>query len=339
MHVDRGSGSPRSSFLTVLLILAMLVGPAALTLHRVRVPAVVDVAYPNPSPYGYSVSLLLFIVPIVVIAGWLVPQDDVRISKKSFLITMALLIPVGVILDFFFAHLFLTFPNPSATLGIPAPALGACTKCHIFVGSPTHIVIGSVPIEEYVFYFTGFITVLLLYMWLDESWLSAYSVPSTDPMRTSFDRLLRFHPRSLILAAILIAGALICRTIYNHHHGVTGFPGYFVFLALAALIPSTALFPSAMQVVNWRAASLVLFVILLTSLLWEATLGVPYGWWGYQRGQMMGIFVTAWNYLPIEAICVWIAVTFQTVMVYEVVKRWKASGRKARHAFLGIGSN
>src|SRR6185437_10978401 len=158
MRGSRGDGSPRSSFLTVLLILAMLAGPAALTLHRVRVPAVVDVAFQNPSPYGYTVSLLLFIVPI------------------------------GVILDFFFAHLFLTFPNPAATLGIPAPALGACTKCHIFVGSATHIVVGSVPIEEYIFYFTGFITVLLLYIWLDEYWLSAYSVPGTDPMRSAFRR-------------------------------------------------------------------------------------------------------------------------------------------------------
>src|ERR1700760_1381108 len=113
MHVSRGPGSPRSSFLTVLLVLAMLAGPAALTLHRVRVPAVVDVTYPNPSPYGYTVSLLLFIVPILVIGGWLVPQNDVRISKRSFLLTMSLLIPVGVALDFFFAHLFLRFPNPA----------------------------------------------------------------------------------------------------------------------------------------------------------------------------------------------------------------------------------
>src|SRR5579864_751118 len=299
MDVGRGAGSPRSSFLTVLLVLAMLVGPAALTLHRVRVPAVVDVAYPSPSPYGYSVSLLLFIVPIVVIGWWLVPRDDVKISKKSFVLTMAALIPVGVALDFFFAHRFLTFPNPAATLGIPAPALGACTKCHIFVGSPTHILIGSVPIEEYVFYFTGFITVLLLYIWLDESWLSAYSVESTDPVRINFQRLLRFHPKSAVLGVVLIAGGLICRSLYNHHNGVSGFPGYFVFLVAAALVPSSVLFPSAVPVVNWRAFSLVLFVILLTSLLWEATLGVPYGWWGYQPGQMMGIFVTAWNFLPI----------------------------------------
>lgn len=335
MHVRRSTGSPRSSFLTVLLVLTMVAGPAALTLHRVRVPAVVDVAYPDPSPYGYTVSLLLFIVPIVVIAGWLVPQDEVRISKRSFLITMALTIPLGVVLDFFFAHRFLMFPNPAATLGIPAPALGPCTKCHIFVGSPAHIIVGSVPIEEYVFYFAGFTTVLLLYIWLDEYWLSAYSVPSTDPLRTSFERLLRFHPQSVVLAVVLIGGAMLCRMIYDHHHGSSGFPGYFVFLVVAALGPSSALFPAAMPVVNWRSFALVLFVILLTSLLWEATLGVPYGWWAYQPGQMMGIFITAWNYLPIEAVCVWIAVSFQTVMVYEVVKRWKASGRKARHAFLG----
>ncbi len=296
----------------------MLAGPAALTLHRVRVPAVVDVSYPNPSPYGYTVSLLLFIVPIVVIGWWLVPQDGIRISKRSVLLTLALTIPLGVVLDFFFAHRFLTFPNPAATLGIRAPALG-----------------GSVPIEEYAFYFTGFATVLLLYIWLDEYWLSAYSVPSTDPLRTNFERLLRFHPQSVVLAATLIGGAVLCRSVYDHHHGVSGFPGYFVFLVVAALGPSSALFPSALPVVNWRALSLVLFVMLLTSLLWEATLAVPYGWWGYQPGQMMGIFITAWNFLPIEAVCVWIAVSFQTVMVYEVVKRWKASGRKARHAFLG----
>lgn len=319
MHDRRDGGSPLSSFLTVLLVLAMLAGPAALTLHRVRVSAIVDFAKnPNPSPYGYTVSLLFFIVPIVVIGWWLVPQERIRISKRSFLITLALTIPLGVVLDFFFAHVFLTFPNPAATLGIRAPALG-----------------GGVPIEEYVFYFTGFTTVLLLYIWLDEYWLSAYSVPSTDPSRANFGRLLKFHWQSAVLGAVMIGGALLCRAVYDHRHGTAGFPGYFVFLVVAGLGPSTALFAAAKKVVNWRAFSLVLYVILLTSLLWEATLAMPYEWWGYQPGEMMGIFITAWGGLPIEAVCVWIAVSFQTVMVYEVVRRWKASGRKARHAFLG----
>src|SRR6201996_2431606 len=118
------SGSPRVSFWLVAAMLGMVSMPAYFTLHRVRVtPPAVSLA-PQPSPYGYTVSLLLFIVPIVVILWWLVPQDGIRISKKSFLITLALTVPLGAALDFFFAHRFLTFPNPGATVGIRAPALG-----------------------------------------------------------------------------------------------------------------------------------------------------------------------------------------------------------------------
>jgi hypothetical protein len=333
MYVRPGPVSPRTSFVTVAIILGMIVLPAALTLSRVRVPAVVDVSAPNPSPYGYTVSLLLFVVPILAIGGWLVPRDGVRISKQSFVRTIALLFPLGVVLDFFFAHLFLRFPNADATLRIPAPALGNGGSGHIFVGSLNHVIIGSVPIEEYVFYLTGFMTVLLLYIWLDEYWLAAYSILGDDPMRGVFQRLLRFHPDSLLLAAILIGAAII----YRHHFlpNQPGFPGYFTFIVIAALGPSAVLFPAALPVINWRAFSLTLFVVLLMSVLWEATLGVPYGWWGYQPAQMMGLNITAWNYLPIEAICVWIAVTYQTIIVYEIVKRWQSSGKKLHHAFLG----
>jgi hypothetical protein len=333
MPIRSGSGSPRSSFIIVAVILGMIALPAALTLNRVRVPAVVDVTEPNPSPYGYTVSLLLFIVPIVAIGGWLVPLGEVIISKKSFVRTIALLFPLGILLDFFFAHLFLKFPNRDATLHIPAPALGDGGGGYIFIGSPGDIIVGSVPIEEYVFYFTGFVAVLLLYIWLDEFWLAAYSVPGEASERANFERLLRFHPQSLLLALVLIFAAIL----YRHYFfpRPSGFPGYFTFLVLAALGPSTVLFPAALPVINWRAFSLTLFFILLTSVLWEATLGVPYGWWGYQLAQMMGIRITAWNFLPIEAIFVWIAVTYQTVVVYEVVKRWQSSGKKARRAFLG----
>ena len=233
MYVRPGPVSPRSSFATVAIILGMIVLPAALTLGRVRVPAVVDVAAPNPSPYGYTVSLLLFLVPILAVGGWLVPRDDVKISKKSFVRTIALLFPLGVVLDFFFAHLFLKFPNVNATLRIPAPALGNGGSGHIFVGSPNHIIVGSVPIEEYVFYLTGFVTVLLLYIWLDEYWLAAYSIPGDDPIRGAFQRLLRFHPESLISAVILIGAAILYRHLFLP--SLPGFPGYFTFLVIAAL--------------------------------------------------------------------------------------------------------
>jgi len=311
------SFSPRTGFVIVVTMIAMLCLPAALTLHTARVSPQIPGPIAASSPYGYTVSLLLFVIPIVVILFWLVPAERLKISRKSFIRTIGLLFPLGAGLDFFFAHKFLTFPNPDATLRIPAPAIG-----------------GSVPIEEYLFYFTGFVAVLLLYIWLDEYWLSAYSIPVDSAERTNFARLLRFHPWSLILGVVLIACAITYRKVFVAE---PGFPGYFVFLVVGALGPSALLLPSALPVINWRALSLTTFFMLLMSLMWEATLGLPYGWWGFQDAQMLGIFITAWSRLPIEEVVVWIAVTYATAIVYEVMRRWQASGKRMRHAFLGAG--
>jgi hypothetical protein len=187
----------RTSFRLVLAMLGMIALPTALTLHTVRAPAGANTTAPNASPYGYTVSLLLFIVPILVIGLWLAPREGVRISKRAFGLTIGILFPLGAGLDFFFARRFFTFPNPGATLGITAPALG-----------------GGVPVEEYVFYFTGFVAVLLLYIWLDEYWLAAYSIPSDARERAQFDRLLRFHLQSLVWAVVLVAAAILYKRIY-----------------------------------------------------------------------------------------------------------------------------
>ena len=318
MPLRPASASPLSSFRLVAAILGMIAVPAALTLHRVQVSATVDPSIANPSPYGYTVSLLLFIVPIAVIGLWLAPKDDVKISKKSFLWTIGILFPLGAALDFFFARIFFTYSNADATLRITAPALG-----------------GGVPVEEYIFYLTGFVAVLLIYIWLDEYWLAAYSVPVDSVQRTDFGRLLRFHPQSLIWAVALIAAAILYRWAFVK---TQGFPGYFTALVIGALGPSAALLPSALPVINWRAFSLAAIIILLISLLWEATLGVPYGWWGFQDAQMIGIRITAWSRLPIEEIFVWLGVTYATAIVYEIVRRWKSSGKRAKHAFFGSPS-
>jgi hypothetical protein len=307
--------SSRTSFRLVIAMLGMIALPTALALHTVRAPAGANPLAANSSPYGYTVSLLLFIVPILAIGFWLVPLEGVKISKRAFVLTIAILFPVGAALDFFFATSFFNFPNPGATLRIPAPALG-----------------GSVPIEEYVFYFTGFVAILLTYIWLDEYWLAAYGVPGNARERAEFDRLLRFHPQSVMWAVLLIAAAILYRWTFVKE---PGFPGYFTFLVVAALGPSAVLLPAAMPVINWRALSLTLFIILLTSLLWEATLGVPYGWWGFQDAAMIGVRITAWSRLPVEEVCVWIGVTYATVIVYEIVRRWQASGKRIRQALMG----
>ena len=224
--------------------------------------------------------------------------------------------PIGFGLDFFAAHKFFIFPNTGATVGTLAPALG-----------------GGVPIEEYIFYFTGFVAILLIYVWLDEYWLVAYNVPDYSAESQQIDRLLKFHPESLIRsgvdssrdplqeAAFSLSGRLprLLHRAGNRRPGAVGWLS-----ACGAEVYGLR-----------RAISLTIFVILFISMLWEATLAIPYGWWGYQPRQMMGLFIGAWAGLPVEAVVVWIAVTYATTIVYEIVKVWQASGRAARHAFLG----
>jgi hypothetical protein len=316
---DRASGkapSPRLSGWIVVAMLAMIVVPAAITLHTVNSPGTLQVSGSNPTPHGYTWSLLLFVVPIVVIAFWFLPAEGVEIPRRAFWRTIAILVPVGFGLDFFFAHKFLFFLNSGATLRIGAPALGE-----------------PVPIEEYIFYFTGFLCVLLIYVWLDEFWLAAYNVPDYPGESKKISRLFQFHLTSAIIGAVLLVAAVVYKKTFSPH--ADGFPGYFTVLVLGGFIPAMSFFPTARPFINWRAFSLTLFIVLLVSLIWEATLAVPYQWWGFQPAQMLGLFIGAWANLPIEEVGVWIAVTYATVIVFEVFKLWQASGKTARHAFLG----
>jgi hypothetical protein len=295
------SPSPRMSPWIVLVMVGMVAVPAGIALHTVRVAGVLQIPSTNPTPHGYTWSLLLFVIPIAAIAGWLLPTEGIEVPRRAFWRTIWILTPMGCALDFFFAHRFFTYPNQGATLGIGAPALG-----------------GPVPVEEYIFYFTGFLAVLLLYLWLGEYWLAAYSVAEEAGEASGAERLLRFHPVSALLGAALIGLALLYKKLLSPEP--EGFPGYLTFLAAGALAPSAMLFPAARRRINWRALSATMLLVVLISLIWEATLAVPYGWWGFQPQAMTGVFIRAWAGLPAEEVLVWIAVTWATVIVYEVVK-------------------
>ena len=189
--------------------------------------------------------------------------------------------------------------------------------------------------EEYAFYLTGFLTILLLYVWLGEFWLAAYNVVDYRGEAKNVRRLLRFHPTSLILAVILIGAAWFFKKHLALPGDQAGFPGYFTFLVGIAFLPAASFFPVARRFLNWRALSLTLFFMLLVSLLWEVTLALPYNWWNFQHRQMTGIFIGAWSYLPIEEVFVWIAVTYATAILFEVIKVWLASERSVREVMLG----
>jgi lycopene cyclase domain-containing protein len=314
--VSRGAPDPHTSVWIVVGMLAMIILPAAIALNTVRAPGELKIVESDPTPYGYTWSLLLFIVPILVIALVYLPRAEIKIPRQAFWWTIGILVPVGFATDFFFASRFFVFGNPGATLGISAPALNR-----------------PVPVEEYVFYLTGFIAVLLIYLWLDEYWLGRYAEPDYRVESKKIPCLLQFHPLSALLGTGLIVFGIIYKKLFSPNP--EGFPEYFIFLVLVGFVPSAGFFRTARSFINWRALSFTLFFVLLLSLLWEATLAVPYRWWGYQDNQMLGIRIGAWSRLPIEAVCLWIAVTYTTVSSFEIVKLWLASGRSAKHAFFG----
>ena len=193
---------------------------------------------------------------------------------------------------------------------------------------------GAIPIEEFVFYLAGFMLVLLSYIWCDEYWIAAYNVRDYAATAGNIPRIVRFHFASVALGVVLIAAAIVYRKFLAG--ALEGFPWYFVYLTCAALIPSAGFFHTTRPFINWRAFSFTFFLLLLISLLWDVTLALPYGWWEYRSGILTGLHIGAWSGLPIEAVCVWFAVTFTTVITYEVIKIWKALGTRALEAFFGI---
>ena len=70
-----------------------------------------------------------------------------------------------------------------------------------------------------MFYLTGFITVLLIYVWLDEFWLAAYNVPDYAAEAEKIPRLVVFHPASLVAGVVLVAAAVIYKKVLRRGPG------------------------------------------------------------------------------------------------------------------------
>lgn len=317
-------GKPRrrpspQAFLVLCLLAGVLIVPTALTLRSVVDPGVLNVASDDPTPYGYTWSLLLFIVPVIVLGLWLSRLPAQRFVRRAFWYTLAVLVPLGFVLDLAFGNAFFVFTNHGATLGLNIPAVG-----------------GPLPMEEFVFYLTGFMAALLSYIWADEYWMRAYNVPDYQQAAQGIVRIAWFHLPSVLLGVVLIAAAVVYKRYFSA--SPEGFPWYFTYLTLAALVPSAALFQTAKVFINWRAFSFTFYLMLLISLLWEVTLAVPYGWWGFRPEAMIGVYIDAWHGLPIEEPLVWMAVSYTTVIVYEVIKIWLALGVGAKQAFFGKGN-
>jgi hypothetical protein len=109
--------------------------------------------------------------------------------------------------------------------------------------------------------------------------LRAYNIPDYRTEAQNIPRIAQFHFPSVILGTALIAAAVVYKKLLSSSPDVT----------LASIVPSAGFFHTARPFINWRAFSFTFFLILLISLLWEVTVGIPYGWWGYRPQTMLGL--------------------------------------------------
>ena len=154
---------------------------------------------------------------------------------------------------------------------------------------------------------------------MTSTWLDKYNVPDYEVPPRGTQGLPPFIAQVQIRTPVLISLRLLAvACAYKWFFALPldareGFPSYFTFLVLASFFPAVLLFRSTQRFINWRAVSFTVFWVVLTSLIWEATLASPYGWWGYQAFHMVGLYVGAWFKLPIEAVLLWVSATFTTV--------------------------
>src|SRR5207245_10521573 len=98
---SRSSSDPQNNALLVVAMLAMVAVPSGIGLHTVRIPAPTQTPPADATPYGSTVSLRLFIIPIIVIGWRLGPQDAITIANTTFSRTSTDVLTVGSSLDSF----------------------------------------------------------------------------------------------------------------------------------------------------------------------------------------------------------------------------------------------
>src|SRR5205814_3636785 len=96
----------RRAFYVIFAIAAALIVPAALTLRTVVHPVVLQPTSDNPTPLGYTWSLPLFIIPIGALGCWFACRPDLQFPRKAFWRTIAVLTPLGFLLDLLFGNAF-----------------------------------------------------------------------------------------------------------------------------------------------------------------------------------------------------------------------------------------
>jgi hypothetical protein len=266
----------------------------------------------------YATSLLLWLLPILYLGPlfWSQTDEGTGRRRRALFGTIAVILILGVVLDLVFGHLTLTF--------LECPPAGRA-----YVACITAFSGDRVPIEELFFYALGPAAIVLAYACADERWLDRYNPP--DALKDV--RLVQVSPRLVVSAGIAGVIGLVIWRITGHS------PVYYWFLVAGALLPAMFLYRAIGAYVNWPAFAATTLHVVVTSIIWEVTLAIPRGWWGYRESGMIGIAIAAWSsplsMFPIEAAFVWVCVVFSSVLSYEFAKALTHHPANTRVALFG----
>lgn len=286
----------------VLGIIGILALMFLITILTIKTPMPI---LQNPeSPYGYTLSNLHWILPTLSIFGLMAFLRQGPGNREAFLWTITVMPTIGFVLDIVFADRFFTFRNSGAVHGWSVSGFSFET---LSFSAP-------IPIEEFVFYVSGHLYTLTAYVFAKDVWLSKYNSEMNRPASTG--------PYPIVAVACAGLGLIALGFGLKAAFGIPGsspIPEYYLFIVVFGSMPFIALLPIVKRAVNWQALSWALLSVLLISVIWEVTLAVPYSWWGYRKEVMVGVFIKPWFDLPLEAVAVWLTVTFATVAVYEAI--------------------
>ncbi|HEY2090419.1 MAG TPA: hypothetical protein VGJ81_00900 [Thermoanaerobaculia bacterium] len=276
----------------------------------------------------YFTSLVFWAVPIALLLCRLYHQTDPGSRRRrAFWLSTAFIFVAGVVLDFLLGSWILRFDD-----------------------DPTHktylyrFPFGQrIPLEEVLFYFMGGMAILLVYFWADEYWMSAYNrrqrrTNAELPIESGW-KLIRFSPHVLVWAILLLLAGFAMK--WWRTGSAWPPPLYFSFLVFVSIVPAIAVARDVSKVVNWRAFSFTCLYVLITSCIWEVTLGLPGSWWWYREPPaMMNWYLRPFSLAaarpyPIEALLVWLVVSFDSIFAYEFLKGITYEPRGVKVALFG----
>jgi hypothetical protein len=281
----------------------------------------VPLALDGAGRLNYFSSLTMWLIPILYL--WptfsMLTASGTGRRRRALVWTVATIVGLGIVLDFVLGFLTLRFPGCTDP---DVPPTGRYLLC-------LPAVHGRIPIEELLFYAMGPVAMVLVYACCDERWLGKYNPPD-DLVNL---KLIQISPR---IAAVGAAAAVAALLLWR----VNGtFPTYFVFLAAGAVLPAMFLYRAIGGLTNWPAFAMTTLYVILTSVIWEATLAIPRLWWGYQRSGMVGVTIAAWSrgdaIFPLEAAVVWLFAPFASVLTYEFAKALTHHPKPTRVALFG----